>query len=228
MIKKIDILGMQVDNYTVRESLLRLDTYMSSTVLNIIETVTMKQLVAAGENPKIRECLEQADLCIIGEGEILSETGNATVQRMREVRDQNFLHELLKRAVRNQKRIFLIAVTREEVDAMQAFFIEQNPRFTAAGSYAVEECVGDMDTIVNELNGTTPDIVISALDSPVEEEFLLSHKDKIGAGVWYGIGASYKSKQGGIRIGETLQKLALRGRLRHSVSKYQNKSKDRK
>ena len=45
MIKKIDILGMQVDNYTVRESILRLDTYMSNTVLNIIETVTMKQLV---------------------------------------------------------------------------------------------------------------------------------------------------------------------------------------
>lgn len=225
MIKKIDILGMQVDNYTVRESLLRLDTYMSNTVLNIIETVTMKQLVAAGENPMIRECLAQADLCIIGDREILSETGNATVQRMREVRDQDFLHELVKRVVRNQKRIFLIAMTRSDIEDMQAFFSEMNPKFTIAGSYAVEDCVGDMDSVINELNGTTPDMVISALDSPVEEEFLLSHKDKIGTGVWYGIGTSYKKPQGSVRFGEMLQKLALRGRLHHSVSKYQNENK---
>lgn len=224
MIKKIDILGMQVDNYTVRESLLRLDTYMSNNVLSIIETVTMKQLVAAGENPVIKECLAQADLCIIGEREILSETGNATVQRMREVRDQDFLRESIKRVVRNQKRVFLIAMTRSEVDALEAFLTEMNPKFTTVGSYAVEECVGDMDSIVNELNGTTPDMVISALDSPAEEEFLLSHKDKIGAGVWYGIGASYQKKQGRSRVGEALQKLALRGRLRHSVSKYQNEN----
>jgi len=64
-VKKIEILGMHLDNYTVRESLLRLDTYMGNTVLNIIETVTMKQLVLAGEHPVIKDCLNQADLCII-------------------------------------------------------------------------------------------------------------------------------------------------------------------
>ena len=68
MSKKIDILGVCVDNYTVRESLMRLDTYLGSTVLNIIETVTMEQLIAAGENAVIKDCLEQADLCIIGSG----------------------------------------------------------------------------------------------------------------------------------------------------------------
>lgn len=90
MSKRIDILGVCVDNYTVRESLMRLDTYLGSTVLNIIETVTMKQLIAAGENAAIKNCLEQADLCIIGDYEILSETGNASSWRTREVRDQDF------------------------------------------------------------------------------------------------------------------------------------------
>lgn len=85
-----------------------------------------------------------------------------------------------------------------------------------------------MDSVVNELNGTTPDIVISALDSPMEEEFILEHKDKIGAGVWYGIGASYKTVHGHRGVGELLQKLTFRGKLRHSVSKYENENKDRK
>ena len=95
------------------------------------------------------------------------------------------------------------------------------------GSFPVEACAGDLDTMVNEINGATPDIVISALESPAEEEFLVSHKDKIGTSIWYGIGNSYNQNQGRIQVGNVLKKLALRGRLHHSVSKYQQKiSKD--
>jgi N-acetylglucosaminyldiphosphoundecaprenol N-acetyl-beta-D-mannosaminyltransferase len=226
--KKIEMMGIRLDNYTVRESLLRLDTYLGNTILNIIETVTMKQLILSVEMPVIKNCLNQADLCVIGECEILSETENDAIQRMREVRNWDFLHELLKRMSYGRKRVFLLAMTDEELHQIQKMFLEKVPQFEAAGSYAVESCVGDMDTIVNEINGETPDIVISALDSPMEEEFILSHKDKIGTSVWYGIGVSYYKNQGKIQVGNTLKKLALRGRLRHSVSKYrQNENKDR-
>ena len=87
----------------------------------------------------------------------------------------------------------------------------------------MEMCTGDLDTIVNEMNGSTPDLVISALDSPMEEEFILSYRDKIGTSVWYGIGASYQYKAGKMQVGKTFQRLALRGRLHLSVSKYRQK-----
>lgn len=226
--KKIELMGIYLDNYTVRESMLRLDTYLGNTNLNIIETVTMKQLILSAEIPAIKDGLNQADFCVIGECEILSETENATEQRMREVREWDFLHELLKRMVRGKKRVFLIAMTDEEIEKIQNMFLEKVPQFQSIGSYAIENGTGDMDTMVNEINGATPDIVISALDSPMEEEFLLSHKDKIGTSIWYGIGTSYYRKQGKIPVGSTLKKLALRGKLRHSVSKYkQNENKDK-
>mgnify|MGYP000025719275 CR=1 FL=1 len=226
MYKKINILDICVDNYSVRESLLRLDTFMSNTVLNIIETVTMEKLVSAGEYPVIKECLEQADLCIIGEREILSETGNDTAQRVREVCGQDFLRELLKRVVRSKKRVFLLAMTKAETEDMQETFREFVPRFAAAASCAIEECSSDMEAIVNEINGATPDVVISGLPTPLEEEFIQMHKDKIGAGVWYGAGICSYPK-GRARVGSTLRKLLLKGRLRHSVARYQNENKDR-
>lgn len=218
--KKIDILGIYVDNYTVRESLLRLDTYLGSTVLNIIETVTMEKLISSGEFSVIKDCLKQADLSIIGEGELLIETGNATAQRMREVCGQDFLRELLKRMVRGQKRVFLIAMTNLQVEQMKKFFSEWVSNFSSAGSFSMEESADDMETIVNEINGATPDIVISALQSPVEEKFILSHKDKIGTGIWYGIGDSYYQGREKTLVGRTLKKLALRGKLHRSVSRY--------
>lgn len=228
MIKKIDIFGMHVDNYTVREAILQLDTYMNSTVLNIIETITMKQLMLAAENPKVRDYIEQADLSVIGESEILSETGATSVQRVREIRDKDFTNELLRRVVRNQKRVFLIAMTREDVEHMQAYFTEMNPKFTVAGSYAMEECIGDLDSVVNHINGSIPDMIISAMPSPQEEEFVLDHKDKISASVWYGVGADYDKKSGGIQVGTTLKRLVMRGRLHHTMSRYQVESKSKK
>ena len=227
--KKIDILGICVDNYTVRESLLRLDTFLGSTSLNIIETVTMEQMIASGECAVIKDCLKHVDLSIVGECEILTETGNATAQRMREIREQDFLRELLKRTVRGQKRVFLIAMTNLQVEQMQEYFSGLASRFQAVGSFALEESAEDMDNIVNEINGATPDIVISALTSPVEEEFILTHKDKIGTSVWYGIRDSYCQNREKVQVKRTLKKLALRGRLRHSMSKYrQNINEGRK
>lgn len=226
MIKKIEILGMRVDNYTVREAILQLDTYMNTTVLNVIETVTMKQLMMAGENPAVRECIEQADLSLIGDREILAEMGCSSVQRMREVRDGDFMREVLRRIVRNRKRVFFIAMTRADVNRMQEFVTETNPGLSEAGSFAVEECVGDLDYAVNEINGATPDIVISGMTSPFEEEFVLGHKDKIGASVWYGAGDVFHKKPGILKT-DSLKNLMLRFRLHHTVSRYQNENKDR-
>lgn len=218
--KTIDILGMRVDNYTVRESLLRLDTYLGGMGLNIIETVTMQKLLMAGEHSVIRDCLAQADLCVIGECGILSETDNVTAQRMREVREKDFLQELVKRMGRGRKRVFLIAMTDAQIGQMKERFAQWAPDFTEAGSCAVESSAPNMDAVVNEINGATPDIVISALDSPMEEEFIISHKDKVGTSVWYGIGADFDFKQGIGKAGSAIKSLAFRGRLHHSVWKY--------
>ena len=41
MIKKIDIAGLQLDNYTVREMLMRVDRRISEKILTTIEEVNM-------------------------------------------------------------------------------------------------------------------------------------------------------------------------------------------
>lgn len=228
MIKKIDICGMHVDNYTVRESMLRLEAYMNSTVLNIIETITMKQLMLATENSVVRECVENCDLSIIGEKEILAEVGNISVQRIREIQEKDFMFELIKRIVRNQRRVYLIGMTRADIEEVQKFFIEINSKFEAVDSYALEECEGDADDIINEINSETPDIIISVLPSPYEEEFLMEHKDKIGANIWYGLGTEYNKKTGIWNVSKMVRNLTLRGQLRRTMQMYEKEVKDRK
>ncbi len=228
MVKKIDILGISIDNYTVREALLQLDTFLSSTALNIIETVTVEKILLSGTNPRIGECLGQADLTLIGDKELLAGKEQASVQRIREIRNNEFLYEMIRRVVRNQKRVFLLAMTRAEVDKMQAFFEGESDRFKIEGSYALEECGGDLDAIVNEINSTTPDIVVSAMTSPFEEEFILEHKDKLSLSIWFGMGAGYNRRSEGLAIGNHVKSLALRGKLYHAMQKYEKESQEKK
>jgi len=228
MIKQIDILGMRVDNYTVRESMLRLESYMNTTVLNVIETITMRQLMMAVENPVIREGLGVCDLTIIGEKEILAETGNVTVQRLREIKEKDFMQEFIKRIVRNQRRVYLIGMTQEDIQRAEQFLVKVNPKFTSVDNYALDECEGDPDDIVNEINGEAPDVVISVLPSPYEEEFILEYKDKISANVWYGLGMGYTNTGDVFNVGGIVKSMANRSRLRHIMGKYEKENKDRK
>lgn len=71
MIKKIDILGIQLDNYTVREAIMRVEAWYDNNVLNVIEMVSMQMLTESETDPVLKEVISSLDLAVIGEKGIL-------------------------------------------------------------------------------------------------------------------------------------------------------------
>ena len=67
MIKKIDIMGIGLDNYTVRESMRQVENYLSNDVLNTIENISMQMLIASGTDPVVHNVISELDLSVIGE-----------------------------------------------------------------------------------------------------------------------------------------------------------------
>lgn len=90
MLKKIDILGIEVDNYTVREAMMQVENYLDNTVMNTIETIDMKMLELAGRDETVRACIEQLDLAVIGEKEILIAADVHSSQRISETINHDF------------------------------------------------------------------------------------------------------------------------------------------
>lgn len=222
MIKKIDILGMELDNYTVRESIRQVENYLSSSVLNTIENVTMKTLIASETDDVIREALSQMDLTIIGEKEIIQAAGVATMQRLQEIAANDFAYEFFRRVERNKKSIFLLGKTEEKLASVLNQLQEEFPKLVFAGNYAVENCVGDLEAVINDMNATTPAVIISVLPTPMQEHFLMEHKDKMNATIWYGMGEQgFRGKQHG--IGHLFWKKLRMERLKNSIDKYKNK-----
>ena len=71
MIKKIDIAGLQLDNYTVREMLMRVDRRISEKILTTIEEVNMDTLTLAESDEEVKQSLEACDYTVIADEGIL-------------------------------------------------------------------------------------------------------------------------------------------------------------
>lgn len=222
MIKKIDIAGIQVDNYTVRESIMLVEKNISRQIFTTLEEVNMQMLLLAETDERMRESLEKLDYSVIAETGILNAVGENSIQRKREIEDHDFYFELLKRLERNHKSIFLLGKSREELEQALQTIEEDFPKCRFVGAEAMDECVGATDAIVNEINAATPDVVISILPTPEQEYFLLDNRNKLSTTLWYGMGSEKiaRKKHGFIHFIRNM--ISLR-KLEHTITSYEEK-----
>lgn len=226
MIKKVDILGIQLDNYTVREAIMCAERYLSNDVLNTIESISHQMLIASQTDAVSRSVIGSLDLAVIGEKEILQAVGLESMQRTREIEENDFYFEFFKRIERNKKSVFLLGETEERLDELKKEFAQRFPKLIFAGEYAIEKCVGDLEAVINDMNATTPDVIVSVLPPPLQEHFLYEHRDKMNASIWYGIGAMPFCRKGNGAV-QRLKSIIYRGRLINSIKKYAGKEKER-
>lgn len=224
MIKKIDIMGILLDDYTVREALHQIESFSDDNVLRSIESISMQMLMEAEKDEELRNAISSLDLAIVGQKEILEVAGVGTMQRIKETEENDFFYEFLKRLERNHKRLFLLGETKEKNNRIKEKLIEQYPQLSIVGEYALENCIGDQAAVINEMNAATPDLVLSALPSPTQEHFFWEHKDKINARIWYGVGDVEIDGRTGVK--KMVTSLLHRGRLKSSIEKYEKKKEE--
>lgn len=224
MVKKIDILGMELDNYTVREAMAQVEICMSRTGMSLIETISMRMLELAEEEPCVRDCIQMLDLAVIGEKEILTAAGVKSGQRMKEIAEHEFLKEFLKRMTRHHMKMFLLGETRDSVDKLKNLLMEEYAKLAIAGMCALEELSGDVLGAVNEINGAESDVILSILPTPFQENFLMENKEKLDAKIWYGLGDNYEIYAGFRRWSHLAGKLIRKKKLQSQLQKYQNEN----
>lgn len=220
MLKKIDILGIEVDNYTVREAMMQVENYLDNTVMNTIETIDMKMLELAGRDETVRACMEQLDLAVIGEKEILIAADVHSSQRISETINHDFFREFIKRIIRNHKRVFLLAETIAQEEQLEHFLVGKYEQIEVAGHCAIEEKSNDFESVVNEINSASADVIFSILPSPLQEQFLTENKSKLDAKIWHGLSSDYAPRSRISRISQIAGRLIHKKKLQSKLHKY--------
>ena len=205
MKKKIQILGMKLDNYSVRESILLAESYLNGTSLNAIEDISMKMLMESENNEVLGQALQELDMTIIGEKEILTAAEVETPQWLKETVEHEFFHEFMKRIARNHKIVYILGEKSEQIKALVGFLKEHYPRVTVSGVFALEDCPGDYESIINEVN----------------------YKSKMSAKVWYGIG-EVTGLYSDTFLKKIFRKIFHKHVLLKRIEQYENEDEERK
>lgn len=222
MIKKIEILGISLDNYTVRETMLQIEDYWTDTKMSTVENISMETLVKAQTDELLKTCIENLDLAIICDKEILKAAGVTSAQRVRETAENEFFKEFMKHTMRSHRTVYLLGDTSEQIKLLKSFLKETYGKLKIAGVYALSECSGDYDAVINEVNIAAPDLIVSVLPIPKQEYFLQEHKGKFNAKVWYGLGEHYINRRGVSEVAGFAKKLIQKGILHSMLLRYKN------
>ena len=84
--KVIDVLGMHITDYPIKEAIKHALKYIGNGAMNTIFYVSSPVLLEAGENQQQREWLESMDMLLYGEPTVLDVLGENTRERKNEIK----------------------------------------------------------------------------------------------------------------------------------------------
>ncbi|MCR5655536.1 MAG: hypothetical protein K6G07_07870 [Lachnospiraceae bacterium] len=182
--RKINVLGIPLEDYTIRESMKNIDGFYRDGKLGTIGIITMKGLIRAQDDEDIKSWMSSLDMTIPADVDILHAGGIEARNRERDVESCAFLREFLKKLVRQKKKVYLLSETRESVNQLEASLRVYEPGIAVVAKSALDEIEQDHEFLVNDINVKMPGALISNLNSPLRERFRAENYMKLNAGIW--------------------------------------------
>lgn len=182
--RKIQVLGITLVDYSLKESMRKVEDYLRDRKTKMITYVTIKGVMTANENETVRAFLEKMDMTIAADTDILQAADAASRNRVREVAGNEFMEEFLKKLVRNRKSICLLTETNAQLLLLKEYVRSYQENLNIAGGFALEELQTDEDFLINEINIKEPNVLISLLSDVKRIEFLDASQMKINVNIW--------------------------------------------
>ena len=122
---------------------------------------------------------------------------------------------------KNKKRIFLLADTEERLERAGAAASGYNRGLRLSGRGLLDPDESTEENIINDINGTETDCIISVLSSPYQEQFITRNRTLLNAKLWLGCGSMFeKSQEERMPLGQ-IRHFFLKTMFRRRVEKQQ-------
>ncbi|MGL5259625.1 MAG: WecB/TagA/CpsF family glycosyltransferase [Lachnospiraceae bacterium] len=181
---KVNLLGITFEDFNVKEGLRKANIYLKSGALNTIAYVSVKKLMQASKDEEESKRWEVIDLIVCEDKEVLEALNITARNRSKEVEENEFLTEFLKRIVRNQSTVFLLS--KDQVEAQR---VENELRKLQSGIKIVKNCSIDeysinLDGLINDMNSLTPNVILSSLEMNETLKLMETYRGLLSAEVW--------------------------------------------
>lgn len=194
MTDNIEVMGIRLDCLTAKETMVRAMQFMENDSVDIIEILSMDVLMKNSEDEQWKALIQAFQLALPGDQETLRAAGINDRGRLKETGDRTFFRLFMKYLQKNHNKTFLLAETEEELDRAERALGRYVRDLKLTGKWLLSDD-GREENVVNEINGTETDCILSFLPSPYQEQFIDRNKALLSAKVWFGCGAVLGQEQ---------------------------------
>ena len=221
MEEKIEVLGIQMDCLTAKETMLQAMQFMENDPVDTIEIMTMDSLMNNQEDETWTARAKEFKLVLPGEAEILEAAEIHDRVKLKETENRIFLKMFMKYLQKNQKRIYLLADTEEEIRQAESAIRHYNRGIRISGHACLNPADNREEEVVNDINGTETDCVLSVLSSPYQESFISRNKTLLNTKLWFGCGPMLSRSYDDRKVLQQIRHFFRKTMFRRQVEKQQ-------
>lgn len=198
----VKIQRLNVDTFTIDEAI-----KYANTISGQVITINPEMIENASQNPDFAEIINSAEL-VIPDG-IGVEIGLKILgYNVRRIAGIEFSHRMIEECAKNSQSVALVGAKPQIVEKAK-----ENLEKEISGlyiTYAHDGYFSNDKEIINELKIRQPRLVLCALGSPKQEEFIIKAKQVLPNALFVGVGGSFDVWSGVVeRAPEIYQKLGL-------------------
>ena len=198
----VKIQRLNVDTFTIDEAI-----KYANTISGQVITINPEMIENASQNPDFAKIINSAEL-VIPDG-IGVEIGLKILgYNVRRIAGIEFSHRMIEECAKNSQSVALVGAKPQIVEKAK-----ENLEKEISGlyiTYAHDGYFSNDEEIINELKIRQPRLVLCALGSPKQEEFIIKAKQVLPNALFVGVGGSFDVWSGVVeRAPEIYQKLGL-------------------
>lgn len=221
MEEKTELLGVRIDCIRAKEAMQRALQFLADDTLDTIDLVSMSMLLKGQEHPEWREKTEEIKLILPVEEEILKAAGVTEPIKLKETREHTFLKMFLKYMQKSRKSVFFLTESEEDYLTVRDAVKKYNRGIRITGHALLAADGAKEESVINQINGTETDCVVSLLSSPYQEAFIAKNKALINAKMWLGCGITLAQSYEEMKFFKRLRHFWLSRLFRYSVGRHQ-------
>lgn len=183
-----EVLGIQLNNCTAKGAMEAVLKYMEEEQLQVVEMATVDGLMSVMEREDSGESIKNFDLILAGDTTVLESSGLESRQLFKETKEQTFLKLFFQFLHKNHKRVYFLGEKEEECTKYYEYFMQRYSGCQIVGVAKVSAQDPADDMVVNAINGSECDCILSKLPSPLQEDFIIRNQRLLNARVWLGVG----------------------------------------
>ena len=210
MEEKINILDLELDCITAKSAMIQAMQFFDSDSLDTIEIMSMSALMECRDDERWKEKAGESEMLIPGESEILRAADVSDRTIFKETDEGTFLKLFIKYIQKNHKKIYVLAETEEELAKTEDILRRRNRGIRFSGRSVLDPQEAREENVINDINGTETDCILSVLHTPYQEEFISRNKALLNARVWLGCGTVFRQQYDRRRLGDRAKHFLLK------------------